>query len=121
MSAPSHVTFDTSVGSFTVELYTNHAPKVRQAQSYHYQGLNAWTIPAFKGEEGQRLTEVLMRRLCPEQTCNNFSKLAERGYYNGVVFHRIIPVRLLPRISPGRSSCRQLLEISTATMRGMRD
>ncbi|KAI9632586.1 putative cyclophilin-like peptidyl prolyl cis-trans isomerase [Dioszegia hungarica] len=25
------------------------------------------------------------------KTCNNFSKLAERGYYNGVVFHRIIP------------------------------
>ncbi|WRT65658.1 peptidyl-prolyl cis-trans isomerase-like 1 [Kwoniella shivajii] len=46
-----YVTLDTSVGSFTVELYTAHAPK----------------------------------------TCNNFSKLAERGYYNGVIFHRIIP------------------------------
>ncbi|KAK6907282.1 peptidyl-prolyl cis-trans isomerase-like 1 [Kwoniella mangroviensis CBS 10435] len=46
-----YVTFDTSVGSFTVELYTAHAPR----------------------------------------TCNNFSKLAERGYYNGVIFHRIIP------------------------------
>ncbi|GFZ42596.1 Peptidyl-prolyl cis-trans isomerase-like 1 [Saitozyma sp. JCM 24511] len=51
MSAPQLVTLDTSVGSFTVELYTTHAPK----------------------------------------TCNNFAKLAERGYYNGVIFHRIIP------------------------------
>ncbi|KAK1927524.1 putative cyclophilin-like peptidyl prolyl cis-trans isomerase [Papiliotrema laurentii] len=51
MSEPTYVTFDTSVGSFTVELYTAHAPK----------------------------------------TCNNFAKLAERGYYNGVIFHRIIP------------------------------
>ncbi|CAK9783751.1 putative cyclophilin-like peptidyl prolyl cis-trans isomerase [Cutaneotrichosporon oleaginosum] len=46
-----YVTLDTSVGSFTVELYTKHAPK----------------------------------------TCNNFLKLTERGYYNGVIFHRIIP------------------------------
>ncbi|WVQ74509.1 peptidyl-prolyl cis-trans isomerase-like 1 [Cryptococcus sp. DSM 104548] len=48
---PTYVTIDTSVGAFTVELYTAHAPK----------------------------------------TCNNFAKLAERGYYNGVIFHRIIP------------------------------
>ncbi|CAD6589941.1 MAG: heme binding [Tremellales sp. Tagirdzhanova-0007] len=51
MSSSSLVTFDTSVGPFTVELYAAHAPK----------------------------------------TCNNFSKLAERGYYNGVIFHRVIP------------------------------
>ncbi|KAK8861551.1 peptidyl-prolyl cis-trans isomerase-like 1 [Kwoniella newhampshirensis] len=51
MAAATYVTFDTSVGSFTVELYNAHAPK----------------------------------------TTNNFSKLAERGYYNGVIFHRIIP------------------------------
>lgn len=25
------------------------------------------------------------------QTCNNFATLAEREYYNGVIFHRIIP------------------------------
>ncbi|ODN76797.1 peptidyl-prolyl cis-trans isomerase-like 1 [Cryptococcus amylolentus CBS 6039] len=53
MSSPTpiYVTIDTSVGAFTVELYTAHAPK----------------------------------------TCNNFAKLAERGYYNGVIFHRVIP------------------------------
>ncbi|KAG8889430.1 heme binding [Tulasnella sp. 332] len=25
------------------------------------------------------------------KTCKNFSELARRGYYNGLVFHRIIP------------------------------
>lgn len=27
------------------------------------------------------------------QTCNNFAELAKRGYYNGIIFHRIISVR----------------------------
>ena len=27
------------------------------------------------------------------QTCENFAQLAKRGYYNGVVFHRIVVVR----------------------------
>ncbi|KAF7717928.1 Peptidyl-prolyl cis-trans isomerase [Penicillium ucsense] len=45
------VVFDTSMGSFTVELYNSHAPK----------------------------------------TCKNFASLAQRGYYNDVIFHRIIP------------------------------
>lgn len=72
MSEAEYVTFDTSVGQFTVELYTKHAPKVRIAIM------------------SARLTDP--RQLTTEQTCNNFSKLAERGYYNGVIFHRIIPV-----------------------------
>ncbi|KAH8090496.1 cyclophilin-like domain-containing protein [Filobasidium floriforme] len=46
----SYVTIETSVGSLTVELYTEHAPK----------------------------------------TCKNFSELAKRGYYNNVIFHRVI-------------------------------
>jgi peptidyl-prolyl cis-trans isomerase-like 1 len=65
----SYVTFETSVGSFTVELYKAHAPKV-------------CTLPRVMVQRWTR-TDI--------QTCNNFSKLAERGYYNGVVFHRIIP------------------------------
>jgi peptidyl-prolyl cis-trans isomerase-like 1 len=28
------------------------------------------------------------------QTCENFAQLAKRGYYNGVIFHRIVAVRL---------------------------
>ncbi|KAI2719668.1 hypothetical protein CBS147318_2974 [Penicillium roqueforti] len=47
----TEVAFDTSMGSFSVELYNTHAPN----------------------------------------TCKNFATLAERGYYNNVIFHRIIP------------------------------
>ncbi|KAF2257165.1 hypothetical protein BU26DRAFT_527289 [Trematosphaeria pertusa] len=47
----TEVELETTVGTITVELYTDHAPK----------------------------------------TCKNFSTLAQRNYYNGVVFHRIIP------------------------------
>ncbi|ERT00092.1 peptidyl-prolyl cis-trans isomerase-like 1 [Sporothrix schenckii 1099-18] len=44
------VALDTSMGTITVELYTEHAPR----------------------------------------TCRNFATLAERGYYDGTVFHRVI-------------------------------
>jgi peptidylprolyl isomerase len=33
-------------------------------------------------------------KLFPEtapKACENFSKLAEKGYYNGIIFHRVIP------------------------------
>lgn len=45
-----YVSFDTSMGSLTFELYVNEAPK----------------------------------------TCRNFYELASKGYYNGVIFHRVI-------------------------------
>lgn len=45
------VRLETSLGTLTLELYTDHAPK----------------------------------------TCQNFATLASRNYYNGTVFHRIIP------------------------------
>lgn len=45
------VQVNTSMGSFTVELYPSFAPK----------------------------------------TCKNFEELARRGYYDGTIFHRIIP------------------------------
>lgn len=32
-----------------------------------------------------------------QQTCKNFSELARRGYYNGLIFHRIISVSHLLR------------------------
>ena len=51
MSSPAdYVTVNTSMGSFTVELYAQHAPKA----------------------------------------CKNFHDLAARGYYDGILFHRII-------------------------------
>ncbi|KIW09626.1 peptidyl-prolyl cis-trans isomerase-like 1 [Verruconis gallopava] len=47
----TEVALETTLGTFTVELYFQHAPK----------------------------------------TCKNFAELARRGYYDGVIFHRIIP------------------------------
>jgi hypothetical protein len=32
------------------------------------------------------------------QTCRNFAELTKKGYYNGVVFHRIIAVRRLSKL-----------------------
>ena len=46
----THVEFDTSVGSFVVELYYKHCPR----------------------------------------TCYNLAALAHQGYYDGVIFHRVI-------------------------------
>lgn len=46
----THVQFNTSIGSFTIELYYKHTPK----------------------------------------TCHNIGALAEVGYYNNTIFHRII-------------------------------
>ncbi|KAH7271370.1 Peptidyl-prolyl cis-trans isomerase-like 1 [Fusarium solani] len=47
----TNILMETTMGSFTLELYTSHAPK----------------------------------------TCNNFATLVRRGYYDGTVFHRVIP------------------------------
>lgn len=46
----THVQFDTSIGTFVVELYHRHAPR----------------------------------------TCYNMAALADAGYYNGTIFHRVI-------------------------------
>lgn len=54
------VTLETTMGSITVELYNDHAPK----------------------------------------TCKNFATLAERGYYNGILFHRVIPSFMLQTGDP---------------------
>jgi len=41
-------------------------------------------------ETNQGSIEVtLMPEIAPK-TCENFTKLAEKGYYNGIVFHRVI-------------------------------
>lgn len=32
------------------------------------------------------------------QTCKNFAELSKKGYYNGVIFHRIIAVRVLSKL-----------------------
>ena len=67
----SDVTIETTLGSLTVELYWDHAPKVRETLANVLQ------------------LSCQLRQL---QTCRNFAELAKKGYYNGVIFHRIIPV-----------------------------
>ena len=68
----SGITIETNLGTLTVELYWDHAPKVRET-----------------------LANILQLRQL--QTCKNFEELAKKGYYNGVIFHRVIPVCTIQR------------------------
>jgi cyclophilin family peptidyl-prolyl cis-trans isomerase len=66
------VILETNMGEIKLELYWNHAPRVRPTHlSANFVALS----------------------LARNQTCKNFAELAKRGYYNNVVFHRIIAVR----------------------------
>ncbi|KAI0475953.1 cyclophilin-like domain-containing protein [Xylariaceae sp. FL0804] len=56
----TNVALETSMGTITVELYEEHAPR----------------------------------------TCKNFATLATRGYYDGVLFHRVIPGFMLQTGDP---------------------
>jgi Cyclophilin type peptidyl-prolyl cis-trans isomerase/CLD len=69
------VVLETSMGDIQLELYWNHAPKVCLTNS-------------FSNLTATKLNPVIGRI----QTCKNFAELTRRGYYNGVVFHRIIAV-----------------------------
>lgn len=57
----------TSQGEIDLELYTHHAPKVSLT-----------------------LSNEIFTNIIINQTCNNFSKLCQSGYYNGCIFHRIM-------------------------------
>ncbi|KAF8621521.1 hypothetical protein AX15_007750 [Amanita polypyramis BW_CC] len=61
------VILETSLGNIQLELYWNHAPKASLS-----------------------LTFSLSLILKPDQSCKNFAELTKRGYYNGVMFHRVI-------------------------------
>ncbi|KAL8843717.1 MAG: hypothetical protein Q9176_001925 [Flavoplaca citrina] len=43
---------------------------------------------------------MLQRGSSPRQTCKNFASLAQRGSYNNVIFHRIIPNFMLQTGDP---------------------
>jgi hypothetical protein len=72
MPAPESVVLETNLGNIQLELYWDHAPRVCLLSSISC---------ASKAH-----------RIFDWQTCENFAQLAKRGYYNGVVFHRIIAV-----------------------------
>jgi len=71
MPAPESVVLETSLGIIQLELYWDHAPRV--CLSFPNSTIEP-TAGFF-------------------QTCENFAQLTKRGYYNGVVFHRIVAVR----------------------------
>lgn len=48
----------------------------------------AETIVVFETNQGN-IELKLMPDIAPK-TCENFSKLVEKGYYNGLIFHRVI-------------------------------
>ena len=65
------VILETNMGEVKLELYWDHAPKVCPTS------LSSQTV---------------VLSLARNQTCKNFAELARRGYYNNVVFHRVIAV-----------------------------
>lgn len=71
-------------GSVVVELYNSHAPKV---WIYHPPS-------AFAPTPDHLLIPP------PWQTCKNFATLAQRGSYNNILFHRIIPNFMLQTGDP---------------------
>jgi len=71
-------TANTPKGSITVELYNDHAPKVSLLPPTHPSAPKTNT----------------------PQTCKNFASLAQRGYYNNILFHRIIPNFMLQTGDP---------------------
>ncbi|MCX5680284.1 MAG: peptidylprolyl isomerase [Candidatus Omnitrophica bacterium] len=42
-------------------------------------------------ETSQGLIELTLMQDIAPKTCENFVKLVEKGYYNGTIFHRVIP------------------------------
>ena len=74
MPAPEAVVLATNLGEIKLELYWDHAPRVRLLSSISVASKTHLTFSNW-------------------QTCENFAQLAKRGYYNGVIFHRIVVVR----------------------------
>ena len=78
MPAPDSVVLETNLGNIQLELYWDHAPKVCPMSSISCVSKDS--------------------HISNRQTCENFVQLAKRGYYNGVIFHRIIAVCPLSRL-----------------------
>lgn len=68
------VIFETSMGVIQFELYWQHAPKVN--------------IIIIIKSPSPALLIITHSFMC--KTCQNFSELARRGYYNGTIFHRVV-------------------------------
>ncbi|KAG4411834.1 heme binding [Cadophora malorum] len=80
----TNIALETTMGTIFVELYNDHAPRVL---SFLTLSLLTTSI--------QPLTDPP-----PSQTCKNFSTLVSRGYYDTLLFHRIIPSFMLQTGDP---------------------
>jgi len=57
---------------------------------YGYKGAFAMDEPVMVIETNQGTIEVQLKTDVAPKACENFMKLAEKGYYNGLIFHRVI-------------------------------
>lgn len=57
----------------------------------HYGELYAMENPVVVLETTQGTIELTLRPDIAPKACENFIKLVEKGYYNGIIFHRVIP------------------------------
>jgi hypothetical protein len=83
------VTIETSMGAFTVE--------VTSKPTYSSLASGPWTssLPALDADAsvfGPARPQMYYKHA--PKTCRNFVELARRGYYDNVIFHRIIKVSL---------------------------
>jgi peptidylprolyl isomerase len=53
-------------------------------------GAHAMDNPIVVLETNQGVIEVKLMPDVAPKACENFSKLAQKGYYNGIIFHRVI-------------------------------
>lgn len=57
----------------------------------YYGELCAMENPVVVLETTQGVIELTLRPDVAPKACENFVKLVEKGYYNGIIFHRVIP------------------------------
>jgi len=61
------------------------------ASANNYGGLSAMENTVVVLETTQGVVEITLMPDVAPKACENFTKLTEKGYYNGIIFHRVIP------------------------------
>lgn len=58
--------------------------------TFFYGGISAMAETTVVLETNQGNIEIKLKTEIAPKTCENFTKLVEKGYYNGLIFHRVI-------------------------------
>ena len=58
--------------------------------TFYYGGIFAMDDPIVVLETNQGNIEIKLKTDIAPKSCENFVKLIEKGYYNGLIFHRVI-------------------------------